>query len=250
MESNLISKYVIKLNDICNSLKEDSIVKKHLFDKNNKLYKLLKWTNFTLAFLLLIPMIYTLFNFSIPNMVKYTFSVILMIIIYRFKNPDGFILIESIRFLTLMQLVLHSFLGGWLGLYGSFIYHDELLHITGGLWLFAFLFPFVFADELKCSKETRPFLIVKSELYALSIANTLSVIWEIGEFTSDIIFKSYPGYTLAQEGSLIDTMTDLILNNVGIILGILVFHFIFKRLRNSNELKPLLERISTKLKQA
>jgi hypothetical protein len=61
----------------------------------------------------------------------------------------------------------------------------------------------------------------------------IGVFWEIGEFISDKIFGRYPGYRMAQE-SLNDTMLDLIFNNFGATIGILLFWRYLKRSKDIN----------------
>lgn len=231
-------------NRINLSLIEDDVIEKELFSKNITSQRILKYINILLSITVFIPLMYTLFKFNLPNMLKYLGSALGVLIFWSFKVKDGFILMEFIRFLTIFQLVLHSVLGGWLHMYSTFEYHDELLHITGGLWLFMLVLPFVFVSELKYIRKLEPWIIKKISLYTLSLVNSLGVLWEIGEFVSDLMFQSYPGYSPAQEGSLVDTMTDIIFNNMGAIIGIILFKYFLSKLNRSGELKNILERLS------
>lgn len=234
-------------NKISISLMEDEVIKRELFSKSIKSQRILKWINILLSITVFIPVIYTVFNFSLPNMLKYLASAIGVLIFWGFKVKDGFIFMEFIRFLTIFQIILHSVLGGWLNMYSTFAYHDELLHITGGLWLFMLVLPFVLISELKYSRKTGTWIIKKINFYSLSLVNFLGVLWEIGEFVSDLMFQSYPGYSSAQEGSLVDTMTDMIFNNMGAIIGIMLFGYFLSKLSKSAGLTNMLERISSVL---
>ncbi len=231
-------------NRINLSLIQDEVIEKELFSKNIRSQQVLKWVNILLSLAVFIPIIYTLLQFNLPNMLKYLGSAIGVLVLWGFKVKDGFILMEFIRFLTIFQLVLHSVLGGWLHMYSTFQYHDELLHITGGLWLFMLVLPFVFVGELKYSRNTSPSIIKKINLYTLSLVNSLGILWEIGEFVSDLMFQSYPGYSSAQEGSLVDTMTDMIFNNMGAIIGIILFKYFLSKLSKSEGFDNILKRIS------
>lgn len=234
-------------NKISFFLMEDDIIKEELFSKNIKSQQILKWINILLSIIVLIPLIYTVFKFSIPNILKYLASAIGVLIFWSFKVEDGFIFMEFVRFLSIFQIILHSVLGGWLQMYSKFEYHDELLHITGGMWLFMLVLPFVFASELKNSRKTGSWIIKKIDFYSLSLVNLIGVMWEIGEFTSDLMFQSYPGYSPAQEGSLVDTMTDMIFNNMGAIIGIILLKYFLSKLNKSSGLENMLERISSAL---
>jgi hypothetical protein len=81
-----------------------------------------------------------------------------------------------------------------------------------------------------------------------SIVAMLGVFWEIGEFTSDLIFKNYEGYRLAQEGSLTDTMSDLIENQAGAAVGIFLFWNTLKKLNKNRDVYLMLEKISLALR--
>ncbi len=92
------------------------------------------------------------------------------------------------------------------------------------------------------------FFFLKVFVVTLSIVMTLGVFWEVGEFTSDLIFRDYPGYRLAQEDSLFDTMTDFIGNFIGSLTGIYIFWNTLKRLNKTRDMNSLLERIGSALR--
>ncbi|MFA7569471.1 MAG: hypothetical protein WCY40_06355, partial [Defluviitoga tunisiensis] len=62
------------------------------------------------------------------------------------------------------------------------------------------------------------------------------------------IFRNYPGYRLAQEDSLFDTMTDFIANLIGTITGLGVFWMTLKKLNKSRDMDSLFERMGKALK--
>jgi len=77
---------------------------------------------------------------------------------------------------------------------------------------------------------------------------TLGTLWEVFEFISDIIFRDYPGYRLAQQDNLFDTMTDLIYDCAGSILGIMLFWYLLRKLSKNRDIYNLLERIGKSLR--
>ncbi|WP_233488406.1 hypothetical protein [Petrotoga sp. 9PW.55.5.1] len=92
-----------------------------------------------------------------------------------------------------------------------------------------------------------PYLYLKVFIITLSIVMTLGVFWEISEFISDLMFRGYPGYRLAQEDSLFDTMTDFIGNFIGAIIGINLFWATLKKINKTRDMDSLLERIGKAL---
>jgi hypothetical protein len=136
----------------------------------------------------------------------------------------------------------------WLGFYDRFPIFDDILHLTGGMWLVSFLFPLVLGSELVWSRSISKTLLFKIFIYMFSIVAMFGVFWKIGEFTSDLIFRNYEGYRLAQEGSLTDTMSDLIENQIGAAIGIFLFWNTLKKLSKNRDIYHILEKISLALR--
>ncbi|MFA6639247.1 MAG: hypothetical protein WCS23_01740, partial [Defluviitoga tunisiensis] len=157
-------------------------------------------------------------------------------------------ILEEIRTFTIIQISLHGVFGMWLEFYNKFEIYDFILHITGGMWLVFLIFPLVIGIELLSADSKSPFFSFKIIIITLTIVTTLGVFWEIGEFISDLIFRNYPGYRLAQEDSLFDTMTDFIANLIGTITGLGVFWMTLKKLNKSRDMDSLFERMGKALK--
>ena len=110
--------------------------------------------------------------------------------------------------------MLHSFFANYL----SFIVYipgmTMCLHILGGILLTFISMPIFYSIELKYSTLTKKGLRLKVDIATFNFVNASGVMWEIAEFIADLVFVDVPGYRLAQEGSLFDTMTDLIENDI------------------------------------
>ncbi|MFD3155318.1 hypothetical protein ACFIJ5_00220 [Haloimpatiens sp. FM7330] len=222
-----------------------------------KKYYALRRMNSIIAFLIFIPIIVSsIKSIKTPYLISYCISAIFIYGTWIFERTTKSIILEEGRFFIIIQVLLHSFFGTWLGFYSRFNYYDDILHILGGICLAVVIFPYVLGEELIWSNRKNTFLIYKVNIIIYGLVNTLGVFWEIGEFCSDLIFKKYPGYRLAQEGSLFDTMTDLIYDNIGAIIGICILWRITIKLnkqRNMSEVFkklviPLREIVNTKVK--
>ncbi|MFC1644953.1 hypothetical protein ACFL08_02930 [Patescibacteria group bacterium] len=113
----------------------------------------------------------------------------------------------EIDFVLTVALYLHYFLGEYLQFYLKISWWDLFLHtgnsIVLGMVGFVFSFILLFTSRVK----TKPFFVA---LFALFFSVFMGVIWEIFEFSMDLIF----GFSMQKSG-LIDTMTDLIVDMLG-----------------------------------
>jgi hypothetical protein len=238
-------KPLVKLNLF---LINDTEVKETLFSSNTRFFVFFRWMNLFFSFVALVPVIHSAINFNLPHFLGYLLSFLLIDFIWVFEWVTKSTIFEEIRFFSIMQITLHSFFGMWLEFYNNYPIFDDILHITGGMWLVSFLFPLVLGSELVWSRKISKTLLFKIFLYMFSIVAMIGVFWEIGEFTSDLIFRNYEGYRLAQEGSLADTMSDLIENQIGAVIGIYAFWVTLKRLNKNRDIYHTLEKISLALR--
>ncbi|MGM0641589.1 MAG: hypothetical protein ACQESN_09235 [Thermotogota bacterium] len=240
-----LRKPIIKLNLF---LINDTEVKETLFSSNTKFFVFFRWANMFFSFVALIPVIHSAINFNLPHFLGYLLSFLLIDFIWVFEWVTKSTIFEEIRFFSILQITLHSFFGMWLGFYNSYPLFDDILHITGGMWLVSFLFPLVLGSELIWSRTISKTLLFKIYIYMFSIVAMIGVFWEIGEFTSDLIFGDYEGYRMAQEESLTDTMSDLIENQIGAVLGLFIYWQTLKKLNEKRDVYILLEKISLALR--
>lgn len=142
------------------------------------------------------------------------FSSVLMfitILIPKFIIKKSRVKIPSLLyFLILLFIFLSMFLGKVSGFYGIFPWWDKMLHTLSGVILMLIGFVIFF---LLCGKDVRkeipPIVIV---LFGLFFAVAMAGVWEIFEFTTDKLFGLN-----SQNGSLVDTMGDIIVGTLGAI---------------------------------
>jgi len=243
--SKKFRKPLLKLNIF---LINDTEVKETLFSSNTRFFVFFRWMNLFFSFVALVPVIASIVNFNLPHFLGYLLSFLLIDFIWVFEWVTKSTIFEEIRFFSIMQITLHSFFGVWLGFYANYPIFDDILHITGGMWLVSFLFPLVLGSELVWSRSISKTLLFKIFIYMFSIVAMMGVFWEIGEFISDLIFSNYEGYRFAQKG-LIDTMSDLIENQIGAIIGLFLFWKTLNKLNKSRDIYNLLEKISLALRR-
>jgi hypothetical protein len=101
-----------------------------------------------------------------------------------------------------------QYLGPILGWYEKIEWWDTLLHgMSGVLLAFIGIALYKHVVDKKTVVETFPWFVF---LFVLSFAVLGGTLWEIGEFSADHLFG-----TTFQNGSLKDTMTDLIADTIG-----------------------------------
>ena len=226
----------------------DPLVKETLFTSDSRLFKALRIINIFFSFVVFIPIIATIWDFNLPHFLGYLLCAFGVYLTWVFEWTTKSPILEEIRTFTIIQISLHGVFGMWLEFYNKFEIYDFILHITGGMWLVFLIFPLVIGIELLSADSKSPFFSFKIIIITLTIVTTLGVFWEIGEFISDLIFRNYPGYRLAQEDSLFDTMTDFIANLIGTITGLGVFWMTLKKLNKSRDMDSLFERMGKALK--
>ncbi len=237
----VLSVYMRSFVDV---MSDRSLMNRSLFSSNLSIYRALKWFNIAFSFLLFIPVFASLVSFNLPHLLGYLIMAFLGYATWIFQGITSVPIFEEIRFLALLHLNLHSVFGMWLEFYNRFVIYDDILHIHGGFLGAVAIFPFVLGSSLAWSNLPECAVKWKVWFSALSIVNMFGVFWEIFEFISDRIFRNYPGYRMAQENSLNDTMLDLIYNNIGASIGILVFWWY---LRKSRDVNAFMEKMGRKL---
>ncbi|HOO75595.1 MAG TPA: hypothetical protein PLS66_09885 [Tepiditoga sp.] len=227
---------------------KDKIVKETLFSSNTTTYKMLRGFNVLFSFLIWIPVVGSFWSLNLPHFLGYMMAAVAVYSTWIFEWVTKSTILEELRTITIAQITAHSLFGMYFEFYNNYEYYDDILHITGGMWLAMIVFPIILGTELTFSRQKLNSLVWKINIFTFSIAITLGTMWEIGEFLSDQIFWSYPGYRLAQENSLYDTMTDLIYDASGAVFGIMLFWNIIRSLNKNRNMLLLLESIGKALR--
>ena len=109
----------------------------------------------------------------------------------------------ELQLLTVMFVFASLFLGETLSYYERFAWWDTALHFSSGLLLgvFGFLLVYVLNEHERVAMRLHPFFVA---LFAFVFAVAMGGLWEIFEFTMDLVF----GLGMQKNG-LPDTMWDL-----------------------------------------
>lgn len=128
---------------------------------------------------------------------------------------------HALRFSVLLFIAITMMLANLFGMYGVIPYLDKIEHLLSGVILF-FVGQFSLKKMLRRKKRTNlPANIIIWFSFYFSIA--MAGIWEVYEFTVDHLFG-----LVSQNGSLNDTMLDIICGTIGAI-GAALFMFIKAR---------------------
>lgn len=115
------------------------------------------------------------------------------------------------------------FLGEIQSYYLKYWWWDILLHTFSGVILgfVGFLLVYILNEEAKINLDMSIGLMA---LFAFTFAVTLGVFWEVFEFIMDLFFTFE-----MQNGSLVDTMVDLIVDSVGALIISIAGYIYIKR---------------------
>lgn len=121
-------------------------------------------------------------------------------------------------------------------LYYRFHWWDDLLHSLSGFMTTSIAFLMIFKLNIRHALRFNPLLV---SLFTFSFALAIAVLWEILEFTADVVFgTSHQHWDDTVESILIgkpyqgvglcDTMSDLIVTAGGALVMSVVFYFLYK----------------------
>lgn len=207
-----------------NNLETSYKISETLLFTDKKNFLIFKKINKCFAFIVgIIPIICSIFLFVLPNLLVNLFCGFLIYSPYYIEKKFHIVILEEFRFMITFHTMLHSVFGKTLHFYDKYPLYDSFLHFLGGGLIALVVITVVLSSELHYSKHTKHGIKLKTDVFTFGFVNTAGVAWEILEFTGDLIFRGTPGYRLAQEDSLFDTMTDLIENNFGALFAIFVF---------------------------
>ncbi len=182
----------------------------------------------------LFPMLVNIRRGLYANLFVDAFFALLMFLPYILNKRYKINIFEEFKFLIAFQCMLHTIFGRCYGFYDKYAVFDDILHVLGGALIGGITFSLVLSVCLHYLKSSREFSVFITSIITLGMVNTLGVGWEIAEFIGDLIFKDLVGYRLAQV-DLLDTMTDLIENNVGAIVAILFLkRIVLKGFKNAD----------------
>jgi hypothetical protein len=153
-----------------------------------------------------------------------TLALILTLIPYFFekklniKTPLGF------HLFIILFIYAGIYLGEVRNFYYRFLWWGTMLHVLAGFAMgligFAIIFLFYKANKIKA----HPLMI---SIFAFCFSNTLSIIWEIFEFSMDTFFGLNMQKTHIGTG-VTDTMIDMIVNAIGALIASIIGYIYLK----------------------
>lgn len=174
-------------------------------------------------FSVIFPAVFSLYSFATMKYSIALTSLLTAVLIIAFwfvyKKYPVFKLVTYNSFIIFIALSL--FAGKALGLYSLIPYWDKLLHFLSG-FIFAQIGREIYLN-LGGNQKNKILFYIFSLLFAFSIAS----FWEIWEFTGDKILN-----TTSQNGSLDDTMYDIILGSLSGIIKVFIIDVFFLKDKN------------------
>jgi VanZ family protein len=157
---------------------------------------------------------------------------------------------DMLEIIIVIFIYLGIFLSFQLKMYHRFFWWDDLLHFLSGLILGSISFIIVYKINYKYSMDISPFFVA---FFSFCFAVSMGVVWEILEFTGDLIMGSaHQKWDLpeterllgkAYQGSgLRDTMSDLILDSIGALVSSVSIYFRYSRMKQKvlDEMKKMI----------
>lgn len=129
----------------------------------------------------------------------------------------------ALRFSVLLFIALTMMFANMFSMYGVIPYLDKIEHLLSGVIL-AFVGLFLFERLAKRHGDPESIPPQLAVWFSLWFAIAMAGVWEIYEFTVDHLFGLH-----SQNGSLNDTMLDIICGTVGAMGATLYLHFTSKK---------------------
>jgi len=151
---------------------------------------------------------------------------------------------EIFEILIVLFIYAALYLGEVQKFYLKIWWWDIFLHFWSAMALGMIGLTIIFIIYEKKKIKAKPFWIC---LLAFSFAVSIGVIWEIFEFAIDQIFNfNMQKSMLGDNSGLIDTMTDLIVNSIGALIGSIIGYFYIKE-NKKGYLMKIIEKFSFKI---
>ncbi|SDO85908.1 hypothetical protein SAMN04487897_12480 [Paenibacillus sp. yr247] len=128
----------------------------------------------------------------------------------------------ALRFSVLLFILITMFMANEFGLYNVIPYLDKIEHLFSGVIL---CFVGLLIYKKASDRENTAVLSAKVAVwFSLFFSVAMAGVWEIYEFTMDRLFG-----LISQNGSLVDTMTDIICGTIGAVMTGIYLTFKAKR---------------------
>jgi hypothetical protein len=154
-------------------------------------------------------------------------------IIEKYQNID---IPDILEVFIVVFIYAGLFLSYYFDLYYKFFWWDDLLHTLSGIITGFIGFIVIYKINYRYSMNISPLLVA---IFTFTFAVTMGVIWEILEFSSDVLAGSaHQKWDLSdteimmgkpyQGSGLRDTMSDLIVDSIGAFITSLITYYMYK----------------------
>lgn len=204
-----------------------------------------KMRNFNVLFSVIVGAYPVMLNISQNLFAKVLIDLFFVFVIflpYIVERKFGIVIFEEFKFIITFHCMLHTIFGRTYGFYDKYFFYDDILHILGGGLIAGVCFSIILSVFLNYLNHSDNYVLYITSISTLGVVNIFGVGWEIAEFFGDLMFSGTPGYRLAQ-ADLFDTMTDLIENNIGALLMILIFRRIISINSKNRNIKELFKNL-------
>lgn len=175
-------------------------------DRGNDLFELAMYVLAAVCF------VYFLIKGPAPKMWQAVLIAAVLLLIRAVVKLTKTTMFAALRFCVLLFIFITMFMANEFGFYSVFPYLDKIEHLFSGVILcFVGLLIYGKASDIE-NKSVKPSAKVAIWL-CLFFSVAMAGVWEIYEFTTDHWFGLN-----SQNGSLLDTMTDIICGTIGAVL--------------------------------
>ncbi|MDQ0874690.1 putative membrane protein YjdF [Paenibacillus sp. V4I3] len=185
-------------------------------DKWNDLFELAMYVTAAVC------IVYFLVKGNQAKMLQAVLIVAVLLIIRIVVKVTKTTMFAALRFSVLLFIFVTMFMANEFGFYKVIPYLDKIEHLFSGLIL-CFVGLLIYMKASNGEKKAVPSAQV-AVWFCLFFSIAMAGVWEIYEFTTDGLFGLH-----SQNGSLVDTMTDIICGTIGAVLTSIYLAFKAKR---------------------
>jgi hypothetical protein len=151
---------------------------------------------------------------KLPSLIQNLVMLVLYFVFIFLQFQFNFYIEPSIILFVIIVVLGHLFIGEYLGIYVRIKIYDKILHVFGTFAFTLFFYSLILKTINPISEPTTYTL-----LFIVALGVSLGAIFELIEFSVDLIFKS------KSQPNLMDTDIDLIADLIGSIVAAFTYTF-------------------------
>lgn len=156
--------------------------------------------------------VYFLIKGNMPKMWQAVLIAVVLLLIRLVVRITKTTMFAALRFCVLMFIFIAMFLANEFGFYSVIPYLDKFEHLFSGVIL-CFIGLLIYEKASENEKNTDTLSAKVAIWLSIFFSVAMAGVWEIYEYTTDHLFG-----LRSQNGSLPDTMTDIICGTIGAVL--------------------------------